>query len=220
MFVPLQLDFRPNMLKNIIFDLGNVIINIDVQAPVRAFAKIANKTVEEVQVIFEEKAFFRKFEIGDLDEDEFRAYLCDSLGIIGLNDADFDAAWNTVLLDIPPKRIECIQQLKKQGYRLFLLSNTSPIHIAETHQILKRTTSIEKLDVLFDILFLSYQMKKMKPDNAIYEQLLVEAGINAEETLFLDDLADNINAASAMGIQTILVQKPTSIENYLAHLLI
>ncbi|TAG69800.1 MAG: hypothetical protein EAZ26_06650 [Runella slithyformis] len=90
------------------------------------------------------------------------------------------------------------------------------LHIAEVNQIMNRTSGIEKLHDLFEITFLSYEMGLMKPDPAIYLRVLEEGGMLASETLFLDDNADNIKSAQSLGIQTIQVQKPTTILEYLA----
>ena len=204
------------MIKNLIFDLGDVIINIDVPRAAVNFAKLTGKTTAEVAAIFEEKQLFRQFETGILDADEFRAYVREILRAPWLMNPVVEVAWNSLLLDIPPARVALLQTLANK-YRLFLLSNTSPIHIAETNEILERATGVSRLEELFEIAFYSYQMNLMKPDPAIYLRVLEEAGILAEETLFLDDNADNIKAAQLLGIQTIHVQKPMTILDYLAN---
>ncbi|WP_247234636.1 HAD family phosphatase [Telluribacter sp. SYSU D00476] len=201
-------------IKNIIFDLGDVIINIDVPLAARSFAELCGQEEAEVIELFKEKDLFRQFETGELDEAAFRSYVRQILKQEDWDDATINKAWNTLLLDIPPARIELLQKLRER-YNLFLLSNTSPIHIAEVNLILDRVSGVPRLDELFDKLFLSYEMGVMKPDPAIYQKVLEEAGIKADETLFLDDNAANIQAASALGIHTIHVQKPNTILEYL-----
>jgi putative hydrolase of the HAD superfamily len=158
---------------------------------------------------------FRKFETGHLSADEFRDYIRTIFRRSDWTDAMIDEAWNTLLLDIPRERIAKIQSLAQKGYRLFLLSNTSPIHVEATNEILRAATGVPRLNDLFEKLYLSYEMGLMKPDAAIYETLLADAGIVAQETLFLDDNAHNIASANTCGIQTIHVQKPTSMVTYL-----
>lgn len=201
-------------IKNIIFDLGDVIINIDVPLAARSFAELCGQEEAEVIELFKEKDLFRQFETGELDEAAFRSYVRQILKQEHWDDATINKAWNTLLLDIPPARIELLQKLRER-YKLFLLSNTSPIHIAEVNLILEKASGVPRLDELFDKLFLSYEMGVMKPDPAIYQKVLEEAGLKAEETLFLDDNAANIQAASALGIHTIHVQKPNTILEYL-----
>ncbi len=205
---------KNSKIKNIIFDLGDVILNIDVPIASRSFATLSGREQEEILHIFKENALFRQFETGQLDEKGFRNYVREILDFSDLSDEAIDTAWNSLLLDLPPERVELLQKLSK-NYRLFLLSNTSSIHITEVNKILKASTGIEKLDDLFETVFLSYEMGLMKPDPRIYQQVLEQAGLNAEETLFLDDNPDNITAASKLGIDTILVQKPSTILEYL-----
>lgn len=202
-------------IKNIIFDLGDVIINIDVPLATRSFSELSNRPIEEVQALIHQNEVFKKFETGQLSATDFRAYIRELLQQSNWSDEVIDKAWNSLLLDIPPQRIEKIQELAQKGYRLFLLSNTSSIHIDEVNKILYQTTGIEQLDILFEKLFLSYEMGVMKPHPDIYHGVLTQAGLLAHESLFLDDNVDNIHAAAACGIQTIHVQKPTSIVDYL-----
>ncbi len=203
-----------NSIKNIVFDLGDVIINIDVPRAAQSFATLSGRETSEVIRLFEEGKLFRQFEMGGLDATEFRSYVRQILNNNTWADAEVDTAWNSLLLDIPADRIALLRQLSK-NYRLFLLSNTSSIHIEAVNQILHTVSGVERLDDLFEKLFLSYEMGVMKPHPEIYERVLEEAGIQAEETLFLDDNADNIRAAGALGIQTIHVQKPLTILDYL-----
>lgn len=202
-------------IKNIIFDLGDVIINIDVPRASHSFAALCNRPAETVQELIHQNEVFRKFETGHLTASEFRTYIRELLQNPDWSDEEIDTAWNSLLLDIPVDRIKKIQELAQKGYRLFLLSNTSSIHIDEVNKILYRTTGIHQLGDLFEKLFLSYDMGIMKPHPDIYQGVLADAGISAHESLFLDDNADNIRAAAACGIQTIHVQKPTSIVDYL-----
>jgi len=205
---------KNSRIKNIIFDLGDVILNIDVPLASSSFGKLSGRQQHEILTLFKEKELFRLFETGLVDEDAFRNMIRELLEFPDWSEEIIDTAWNSLLLDIPPARIELIKELGKK-YRLFLLSNTSSIHIRQVNKILYAATGIEKLDDLFEKVYLSYEMGLMKPDPAIYLQVLEESGLVAEETLFLDDNADNITAASKLGIDTILVQKPVTILDYL-----
>lgn len=205
---------KNSKIKNIIFDLGDVILNIDVPVASKSFAELSGREQAEILEIFSKNALFRQFETGELDEAGFRNYIRKILDFTDLSDVAIDTAWNSLLLDLPPERVELLQKLAK-NYRLFLLSNTSSIHITQVNKILEASTGIKKLDDLFEIVFLSYEMGLMKPDPKIYQQVLDQAGLIAEETLFLDDNRDNIESAAKLGIETIHVQKPVTILEYL-----
>jgi epoxide hydrolase-like predicted phosphatase len=205
---------KNSKIKNIIFDLGDVILNIDVPVASKSFAELSGREQAEILELFSQNALFRQFETGELDEAGFRNYVRKILDFSDLSDEAIDTAWNSLLLDLPPERVELLQTLSKK-YRLFLLSNTSSIHITQVNKILEASTGIEKLDDLFETVFLSYEMGLMKPDPKIYQKVLEQAGLEAEQTLFLDDNKDNIEAASKLGIDTIHVQKPVTILEYL-----
>ena len=205
---------KNDKIKNIIFDLGDVILNIDVPVASLSFSKLSGREQQEILDLFKEKDLFRQFETGTLDENGFRNYIRELLVFPDWTDDMIDTAWNSLLLDLPPERVELLKNLRTK-YRLFLLSNTSSIHITQVNKILEAATGVKKLDDLFDKVYLSYEMGLMKPDPAIYQQVLEEQGLVAEETLFLDDNADNVKAAATLGIATIHVCKPTTILEYL-----
>ncbi|GAB2589579.1 HAD family hydrolase [Spirosoma areae] len=215
-------------LKNLIFDLGDVIIPIDLTAPVRNFAMLANLSEEEVRAIWQQHDIFNHYETGLIDDDAFRNHIrrvlhnqydgSDSETTLAARsdrwaDEVIDTAWNTVLLDLPVERVERLTELK-QTHRLFLLSNTSPIHIRRVNQVLTAMNQ-PTLEELFERVFYSYEVRLKKPSLEIYQYVLTEAGLVAEETAFFDDNAANIRAAAELGIQAVHVQPPMTILNYL-----
>ena len=210
-------------LKNLIFDLGDVIIPIDLTAPVRNFATLANLPEDEVRALWQEHNFINHYETGLLDDEAFRNHVRkvlyqrtdapDAESSDSWADEVIDTAWNTVLLDLPIDRIERIKSLK-QTYRLFLLSNTSPIHIRQVNQVLTELGQ-PTLEELFERVFYSYEVRMAKPAPDIYQHVLTEATIVAGETAFFDDNEANIRAAAALGIRAVHVQPPKTILDYL-----
>ncbi|MCY7349747.1 MAG: HAD family phosphatase [Cytophagaceae bacterium] len=188
------------MLKSILFDMGNVIIDINIPLTHQAFAKLAQLDEVTADELFRAKAFFRHFEIGEVSEVQFRTLLKQEFQGADWVDEAIDEAWCALLLEMPKERLDLIAALGKK-YRVFLLSNTNPIHVRE----ISRRAAEMGVDFpgLFERMFLSSEMGKMKPDPAIYLQVLEEANLVPEETLFVDDSLDNILAAGAQGIQTI-----------------
>ena len=200
-------------LKNLIFDLGDVIIPIDLTAPVRNFAMLANMPEAEVRAIWKQYDIWNRYETGLVDDKAFRLHVRQLLGNEKWADEVIDTAWNSVLLDLPVARVERIKELAP-NYRLFLLSNTSPIHIRQVNQLLVNLNQ-PTLEDLFERVFYSYDVRMAKPSSAIYEHVLTQAGLVAEETAFFDDNAANIQAAAGLGIQAVHVQPPMSILDYL-----
>ncbi len=201
--------------KNIIFDLGAVIINISVPKTVQAFALLLDRDHLWVEQQLRMASIFRRYETGEWNDEQFRDNVRQVLGV-PFTDDQIDTAWNALLLDIPPARVELLQWLKPR-FRTFVLSNTSAIHIREVNHILQRDTGVHSLDSLFEKVYLSYEMGKMKPSPEIYQQVLDESGLKAGETLFLDDNLDNVGAAQQLGIQTVHISESVTILDYFAH---
>lgn len=200
-------------LKNIIFDLGDVIIPIDLRAPIRNFAALSGMSEEDVESLWREHGLTMHYETGLIDDAGFRQHVRDLLKNDDWADEVIDTAWNTVLLDLPVERVDRIRQLQGR-YRLFLLSNTSSIHIQGVNKIFAELGQ-PSLEELFERVYYSYEVKMAKPSPDIYRHVLATSGLIAEETLFLDDNPHNIRSAAELGIHAVQVQPPLSILDYL-----
>ena len=191
-----------------VFDFGNVIINIDLELTFRAFAGLTFKSESRVQQLFTESDLWRKYETGFYSNDEFRDVIRQTLSY-PLNDQEIDDAWNALLLDVPADRLAYIENLRYQ-YPVYLLSNTNAIHIDKCQQYFRSRHNLQDFRQMFTGVFLSYEMGLMKPDYKIYQQVLEETGFLAGEILFLDDNQDNIDAALDMGIKAVKINPPES----------
>jgi glucose-1-phosphatase len=198
--------------KAVIFDFGNVIINIEFQRIYQTFAKFTSKPIAYIEKRITEDQIFRRYESGQFTDEEFREVIRQTLGF-PLSDHEVDTAWNAILLDIPTDRIDLIHKIR-QKYPVFLLSNTNNIHITASNNYLKKTHGINSLDILFDRLFLSYKMGMWKPDTEIYYEVLRSINLEPKEVVFFDDNLQNIESAKAIGMQTILVESTTSVVEY------
>jgi putative hydrolase of the HAD superfamily len=190
-------EFNASKIKNIIFDLGGVLLNINPLLALLEFEKISGIHKDELLKRLADKRIFEKFDTGSLSPEQFRIDLC---GIMNqkVSDAEVDQAWNCLLLDFPAHRVHLLQQLRK-NYRVFLLSNTNIIHYWWYSQQFYENYGI-KFTSLFDTLFLSYEIGIHKPDAGIYTYVLENAQIKAEESVFFDDSLINIEAAEKLGI--------------------
>jgi glucose-1-phosphatase len=201
-------------IKNIIFDLGNVVIDIDPNLTYEALADLSpQKTAPEIEEIIKDKKLWHSYEKGLISDLEFRKLLRTELDLEA-TDEEIDEAFNALLLDIDPNRINLIEYLSEK-YRIFVLSNTSEIHMVEFENILKRCTERDTIWTLFEKPYFSFDMGLMKPDPSIYKTILVESNLKPEETLFLDDILENIESAKSLNINTIHVTKPLTILDYL-----
>ena len=181
----------------LIFDFGNVLIEIDPTRSIEAF-----QTLGAQAELHLDADFFQDFETGAITAAEFRDALRGQLGRAASR-SSLDAAWNALLLEIPPKTLSVLRSLRAQGYRLALLSNTNPIHIDEVRRRLG-PFAYGEFARCFERIFYSYEMGLRKPDPAIYEAVDRELGITSPaEVLFIDDNAANIASAAAYGWRTL-----------------
>jgi HAD superfamily hydrolase (TIGR01509 family) len=196
-------------IRNIIFDLGGVILNINPQLTVEAFRKLGwNDFYEENNKVLTKDLFFN-LEKGSFTPEAFRDNVRRMIGI-DINDAEIDAAWGAMILDIPADRVRYLEELKK-SYKLYLLSNTNEIHRIKFHRNFKADFGYSLYD-LFGHNFYSHEMGMRKPNPQIYIQALTEANLVPEETLFIDDMEENIEAAMTTGMKVLHIQPGTLLE--------
>jgi putative hydrolase of the HAD superfamily len=182
------------MIKNIIFDFGDIFINLDKQAPLIEMSKFGLK-----QMTPELDTIFKNYEMGLIESDAF----INALQSI-FNDASraqIISAWNSIILDFPEERLTFIEQLKKENkYRLFLLSNTNDLHLEQV-KLSMGLERFKRFQNCFEQFYLSQEMKMRKPNSNIYEFVLHENDLVANETLFIDDTKENTLSASELGVQ-------------------
>ncbi len=188
-------------IRNIVFDLGGVIIDLDFAGALQAFAQLSTLSVEEVKSRTKGFMLFTEYEKGLISSHDFRNQVRETLDITS-SDSAIDEAWNSLLGGIPQERVILLQNLK-QKFNLFALSNTNEIHVREFTKVVQRTMgSIESFMDLFHEVYFSHLMKMRKPEPEIYQQVLQAQNINPSETLFIDDNHYNIESAARLGIQT------------------
>jgi glucose-1-phosphatase len=193
-------------IKNIIFDLGGVIINLSTQTTVTHFAKLGGISEEEVNNRMMQSSEFHDYEKGLISDIRFREIVRKMLKV-NAADEEIDRCWNAMLLDIPTERIQLLERLRN-NYRIFLLSNTNEIHLNCFNGIVHDLTGKPSLDHFFEKAYYSHRMKMRKPDQEIYETVLKENDLNPHHTIFLDDNLSNLKGAELCGIKTFHVQRP------------
>ena len=198
-------------IKNIIFDLGGVILDID--------ENIVYKELEKMGVNIAELAHSKdfinimsKFDTGIYTAPTFRRKMKALVGQDKMTDQRFDAIWNAMLLDIPRERIEAIEQVKKH-YKIFLMSNTNEIHYDLYVRDLQLRFGYNEFDALFNKSYFSFDIHLEKPDPRFFELILDHEGLQPEETLFIDDTAANIKVAKSLGINTYHISREELVRN-------
>lgn len=182
------------MIKNLIFDFGDVFINLDKKGAMEKALNLfgINTLSDEIHAIN------ALYEQGLITTDEFLEFYLDNFP--SLDRDSLLESWNSILKDFPDHRLDYIKKLAEQKkYKLILLSNTNELHI---NWIKENIDFYESFRANFDAFYLSHEIQLRKPNANIYEFVLNENNIKAEESLFIDDTEENIITASSLGIHT------------------
>ncbi len=205
------------MIKNIIFDFGGVIIDIDYHKSVEAFKQLGVENFDAIYSQHQQNQLFDKLETGKIEPDHFLAELKKEMP----KEITFDqieAAWNALLLSYPRRRINFLQQLT-ETYPIFLLSNTNAIH----EKCFSHRLAVEHPDInwnlLFDHIYYSHEIEMRKPNAEIFERVLNEQELDPTETLFIDDTLQHIEGAQKVGLHTYHLQKGEEIDEVLPRIL-
>ena len=183
------------MIKNIIFDFGDVFINLDKSATLRALLKAGYTEIPEGLI-----PLANSYEKGKLDTSSFLEAVSGFLP--NSSKEDIIEAWNAIILDFPEKRLQFLQKLaNERKYRLFLLSNTNELHIQNVIAQMG-VKSYEAFKACFEGFYLSHCIGMRKPDTEIFNMFLTKHGLSANETLFVDDTLEHILSAKGLGFQT------------------
>jgi len=195
-------------IKNILFDLGGVILDINVQATLKQFYDLGFPAELMQYPHSMTTDLFFKYETGKLDTDQFRDKIRLRTGVEMSNQA-FDEAWNAMLVRIPEERTSLLLSLSKR-YKLYMLSNTSALHV-KVFEKMYLDSAGESMHQVFDKIYYSHEIGWHKPDREAWEYVIKDAAINPEETLFLDDNIHNIKASQELGFQAIHIHERTSL---------
>ena len=188
------------MIKNLIFDLGGVIITLAPEEALRRFKNLGLENAEEQMDIYTQTGIFGQLEEGKISAETFREELSRQVG----REVTYDEcrhAWLGYVKEVPQRNLDVLQRLRSEGYRLILLSNTNPFMMSWV-----RSPEFDghghSIDYYMDACYLSYQLGVMKPDTEFFHKVLMTEKIMASESLFLDDGARNVATASQMGMRT------------------
>ena len=203
-------------IKNIIFDLGGVIINLDIPKTISEFNKLSNQSFESIYNQLQQTPVFDLFDKGQITEKDFFIELKKALQN-DVTDEELLFAWNAMLLDFPKHRLELLSKLKP-NYRLFLLSNTNESHVLEFEKTLFASHGYQNLEPFFEKVYYSCRTNQRKPNADIFESVLNENNLIAEETLFIDDSPQHVEGALTLGIKAMLLEKNNEVEDLLKEL--
>jgi len=188
--------------KNLLFDLGNVLLDLHPQAFKAAFRELLGDKYQATFDYFRETRLLDRLETGQIEPDQFFTTVREHIGN-GTTIQQLETAWNTMLGELPAHRLDMLRQLS-QHYRIFLLSNTNAIHMRQFDGYLQERYALSLTaftEEFFEYLYFSHELRLAKPDLQIYRSVVEHARIRPEETLFIDDKMENIESARQVGLR-------------------
>lgn len=196
-------------IKHIIFDLGGVFLNINFQLTSQAFAKLGVTDFNNMFTQHYSNPLFELLETGKITEHEFYDAFREATQV-ALTNQEIKDAWNALLLDFPPERIQWLEQMAKK-YNLYLFSNTNQIHYDCFMQQFEQLFNGKNFNNYFIKAYYSQDLGLRKPYPNAFEAILKEQSLNAADTLFIDDTIKNVEAAASLGMQTIHLAPPLTV---------
>lgn len=199
-------------IKALLFDLGGVLINIDVARTLRAWAAFSPLSFVELNAAFQQDLAYQQYETGEISAAHYFEHLRVSLKLDATDEQIADG-WNALLLDEITETADAIRAARAQlPLPCYVFTNTNP-----THQALWRVKYAQLLG-LFERVFVSSEIGLRKPHRVAFDFVAREIGVPAKSILFFDDLADNVAGAAAAGFSIVHVRGPADVQNALHQL--
>ena len=200
-------------IRNVVLDLGGVILELDVDRSIRALNVLGFSGLEELDIIFSRYPFFLEYETGRISSEQFLDAILSELGNHTPREKILHA-WNAMILGFQPETISLLMELRHQ-YRIFLLSNTNALHEIYYNNQLHKDHGISNLKDIFEKVYYSHDLKMRKPDHEIFRHVLADSRLDARETLYIDDTEVHVKAAGELGIRTYHLKKPQKLTEIL-----
>ncbi|MBP1629674.1 MAG: family phosphatase [Bacteroidetes bacterium] len=188
------------MIKNLLLDLGGVILNVDYQRMVETFKEYGIEDFDKIFTQANQADIIDRFEEGKCSIEEFRDGIRE-LVKKDLSDKQIDDAWYSMILDLPMERIQLLGMLKLK-YKIFLFSNTNELHISYLRKKYIEEFGFDIFLGVFNKAYMSNEIKHRKPHPESFQWVVDDAGINPEETLFIEDTLHHIEGAKKIGLNT------------------
>ncbi len=198
-----------NGIRNIIFDLGGVLLNIDPKRTINAFGKLGMEQLVGDKGLSYDHEIFYQMEQGKITSDEFRQGVLELLPT-QVSFQEIDDAWTAMLLDFPPIRVKLLKNLRKD-FKIYLFSNTNAIHVEKFHSDFRNQHGFE-VSTLFNKDFYSNEIGYRKPSAEAYQEIIRLSGINPAESLFIDDSLLNVESAIASGLKGFWLEPRQKVE--------
>lgn len=205
-------------VRNVIFDFGGVLFEIDYHAPVREFKKIGFENFDEIYTQASQTDLFDRLETGKISNEDFYTTIhsyCPSATRQQVEDA-----WNSILTRILPEKVDLVKKVKDSGVRTFLLSNTNAIHVAEFEKMIETGYGLERFKSHFEQVYYSNEIGIKKPYPATFLEVCKWNDLNPDETLFIDDSIQHVEGAKKAGLQVEHLKPGNELDQIIARIIL
>ena len=202
--------------KNLVFDIGNVIVDIDYDVIVAEFQKISVIDFKEILSYSQQNKIFDWMDVGKISAAQFRQELRKVLKP-GVTDEEINFAWNSILVDYPEHKFKLLRDLKAH-YKTFALSNINELHVTAINEAAMKKFGEKDFGSFFHRAYYSNEIGHRKPDREIYEFIAAKENLSPAETFFVDDKEENIETARSMGWQAYQLKDREKLHELLAEL--
>jgi glucose-1-phosphatase len=196
-------------IKNIVFDLGGVLLNIDPKKTIDAFGRLGMDQLVGDHGLSYDHDIFYQMEQGKITPEEFRNGVRKLLPVKA-SDQEIDDAWTAMLIDFPAIRVQLVKNLRKE-FKIYLFSNTNAIHVEKYHSNFRNQHGFE-VSTLFEKDFYSNEIGFRKPSTESFQEIIRLSGINPEESLFIDDSLPNVEASIVSGLKGFWLEPGQKVE--------
>lgn len=207
-------EIKLSELETIIFDLGEVIVDLDPQAVIMEFSYLTDGKGKDLKELMVGSPYLFEYETGQIDDHTFIAAI-NELFESQITYEQFYHAWNLMIKDIPKKRLDLIKELQKT-HQVLILSNTNAMHEQKFEQMMLDVMNSTMRD-LVETAYYSHDIGLRKPNANIYEFVIADKSLNPEKSLFLDDKLENIVGAKGVGLKAVQVAYPDQIFQILSN---
>lgn len=186
-----------NQIKNVVFDLGGVLVDLDLQRCITAFEQLGLEPIARLINPYHPAAMIGRLEKGEIDFHQTCDLMREAADCHTVTDEQIAAAYGSFLTAVPRVKMRQIEELRRRGIRTYVLSNNNPASM----EVIRRYFEADGHDMnyYFDHQYLSYEMQALKPDPEIFHKMIAHSGMQPEETLFIDDAEHNIRTGQELG---------------------
>lgn len=199
-------------IKNIIFDFGGVLFEIDYHLPIREFAKLGYAGFADIYTQSAQNEVFDRLETGKISNEEFWQFLHSH--VPNVSRKEVEDAWNSILLHLMPEQVEEVYRIREKGYRTFLLSNTNAIHVEVFEKMMDDSGKLNWLKDAFEKVYYSNEIGIKKPYPETFLKICEWNNLNPSETLFIDDSIQHVKGAAEAGLMTHHLKTPERLSDF------